>query len=374
MSISRNKNIRINYYGLSDVGIVRSDNQDSFGQFPGGVLDSSESRGLLFIVADGMGGHANGKEASSMAVQITSDEYYIAPPGEDVAKSLSHAVQSANAAVFQKSSGPSDGGQMGSTLSALVLHSDIAHIAHVGDSRIYRIRDNKLLQLTTDHTKVEELKRAGILNTEDAKNHPEKSVLNRALGVKEKVLIDLISDIILRKDDIFILCTDGLAAVTKEELIKIAVSETPRDACQKLIALANERGGADNSTVQVLKIESEPQVKTAKKRTDTPILRPLLLSMTFLLFLFSMVTIYIAFDYRKAVSRTIQTVTSEDRQNDSEQQSLYNRAQRYFEQNRYEEAIQAYQKLLIINPLDEDVIKALNNIAARFKIEGEKYE
>ena len=135
MNLSKQKKLQISYSGLSDVGVKRTENQDSYGQYPEDSLNSYTPGGLLFIVADGMGGHENGKEASRMAVRIVGEQYYTTGEKE-TGKSLNRVIQTANADIFQKASGSTDSYQMGTTISVLALTDDIAHIAHVGDSRI----------------------------------------------------------------------------------------------------------------------------------------------------------------------------------------------------------------------------------------------
>jgi len=372
MKKSSKQNIRIDYSGLSDVGMVRTENQDSFGQFPTSSLDSYQPGGLLFVVADGMGGHANGQEASQMAVRVTSEEYY-ASAGSKIDKVLAGAVNTANAAIFQKSALSQDKNQMGSTLSALAITGDLAHIAHVGDSRIYLIRDKQLRQLTTDHTKVEDLKRAGILNKEDAKNHPQKSVLNRALGIKEHMRVDVSTHIPLKSGDTFILCTDGVAKVTKDELLNIASHESPPQACGKIISLANERGGEDNSTVQIVRIETVAEPKTSEKKVKLSGQKTHLYGLSILAFVFILTTIYISNDYRKTKSISRGNVVLQNQIDTGEVKELFEKAQLYLKSGRYEEAVQTYQQVLMINPLDNDALRELNNIALHYTREGENF-
>jgi len=371
MRISPKNAIRLLYAGLSDVGLQRSENQDSFGQFPVDSLDSYQSGGLLFIVADGMGGHENGKEASHMAVSVMADEYY-AKQDKDIEQLLNRSIQTANATIFQKASTSSH--QMGTTLSALVVKENLAHIAHVGDSRIYLIREGMLRQLTTDHTKVEELKRAGIINKEEAKNHPEKSVLHRALGIKEQVRVDLATNILVKPADIFVLCSDGIALVKKDELVNIVRNETPQSACQKIIALANSRGGHDNSTVQVVKIEKEEGKKKSSLRKTLSGQILLWLGLALLTIIFVITTIYISVDYASIETKNISVKTEQDQSAPNEINDLHNRAKKFVKDARYDEAIQIYQQILVLNPLDLDALKELNRVAARFIRIAEEYE
>ncbi len=372
MKKSSKQNIRIDYAGLSDVGVVRAENQDSLGQFPVSSLDSYQPGGLLFIVADGMGGHANGQEASQMAVRITSEEYY-ASPGSKIDKVLAGAVNTANTAIFQKSALSQDRSQMGSTISTLAITGDLAHIAHVGDSRIYLIRDKQLRQLTTDHTKVEDLKRAGILNKEDAKKHPQKSVLNRALGIKKQVRVDVSTHIPVKSGDIFMLCTDGVAKVAKEEILNIASNENPRRACGKIIALANERGGEDNSTVQIVQIESVVEVKVPEKKIKLSGQKAHIYGLGIMTFVLILTTIYISNDYRKTKSVSRGNVVLQNQIDTGEVKELFEKAKLYIRSARYEEAVQTYQQVLMINPLDNDALRELNNIALHYTREGRKF-
>ena len=156
----------------------------------------------------------------------------------------------------------------------MVLEYDHAHIAHVGDSRIYKIADGNIIQFTNDHTEVGEMFRKGILNEEEAKNHPSKSVLVRAMGIEADVEVDLIENILLNSGDSFVLCSDGLAKVSTDEIKEAVLNNSAEEACKKLIALANESGGKDNVTIQVIKIISDhpakvPQYKPANKKNKS---------------------------------------------------------------------------------------------------------
>jgi hypothetical protein len=157
-----NKKLIISYGHATHQGLKRADNQDAFGKFPPDSLALSLPKGQLFIVADGMGGHANGKEASAMAVQIVQQVYF-ADPNENIPDSLRAAVEAANEKIHQRATSKLEFRGMGTTCTALVLKDDRAYIAHVGDSRAYRISKSKIEQLTQDHSKVAEMQRLGIL-------------------------------------------------------------------------------------------------------------------------------------------------------------------------------------------------------------------
>ncbi len=261
---------KIIYAGISDTGKVRTENQDSFGKFPKEDSPIELQKGQIFIVADGMGGHKEGKKASQTAIDLIQRVYYQLPE-KSIIERLRFAFENANFQLFHLSKGKMQFQKMGTTCSLLLIFKNQAHIAHVGDSRIFRIRRDKIEQLTEDHSWVAEMEKKGVLSEEEAKEHPERSVLLRALGIKSEVKVDIISNIDLNADDIFVLCTDGLSEVSLDELKSVAVENTPQIACQKLVDFANERGGNDNVTVQIVRVAGtllpqrvpdEPLVKT----------------------------------------------------------------------------------------------------------------
>lgn len=245
----------ITYGHATHRGLKRSENQDSFGKFPREHIDLSRPKGQLFIVADGMGGHLGGREASQMAVHIIEEEYF-STPDTDIPASLLHAFDEANRQILARShTDPSLHG-MGTTGTALVLKDGQACIAHIGDSRAYRITAEAFEQLTQDHSQVEELVRRNILTPEQAARHPQRNVLSRALGVQDDIEVDLFNNIPLRVGDHFLLCSDGLAKVASETIQKTVLSHSPQEACDLLVQMANEHGGHDNVTVQVIRINN----------------------------------------------------------------------------------------------------------------------
>jgi PPM family protein phosphatase len=271
--LKEKKELSINYYGASDIGLVRTENQDCFGKFPKDNNDLYQPKGVLFIVADGMGGHTGGKEASQLAVNVVSSEYY-SSTSDVIANALLFAFKSANLKIHQTSIDSPQFNKKGTTCSALVIVNDQAHIAHVGDSRIYKIADGNIIQFTNDHTEVGEMFRKGILSEKEAKNHPSKSVLVRAMGIEADIEVDLIENILLAYGDCFVLCSDGLAKVDTEEIKEAVLNNSTEEACKKLIALANERGGKDNVTVQVIKITGDnsevvPETKYVAKKNNS---------------------------------------------------------------------------------------------------------
>jgi protein phosphatase len=206
----------------------------------------------LFIVADGMGGHNAGREASELAVETLGNEYF-ASDSRDVETSLRHGFAAANTRIYRQStSGPAFAG-MGTTCTALVLTNGRAFIGHIGDSRIYRITRTKITQLTEDHSRVAELVRRAIITKEQARVHPERSQLYRAMGTRPEVDVDIVGPLTLPRSCHFLMCTDGLFNhVTEDEMQSIVLARPPAEACSSLIALANERGGHDNITLQII--------------------------------------------------------------------------------------------------------------------------
>ena len=254
--MSEKEKLTFSYFGSSNIGLIRSENQDSFGKFPPDDFNLYSEKGQLFIVADGMGGHAGGKEASSIAVDTINDVYFSSP--SDSLSALKEAIEKANNNIYNKSENSNQLKGMGTTCTVLILNEDKGLIAHIGDSRIYIVENNLspvIEQLTEDHTKVHEMVKEGILTEKEAKTYPAKSVLSRALGVGQKANADF-KTITIKKGQSYVMCSDGLAEVTKNEIAQIVSANSPEDACGKLINLSNERGGKDNVTVLVIKIGS----------------------------------------------------------------------------------------------------------------------
>jgi len=256
-----NQPITITFSNCTHKGMQRTDNQDAYGKFPTDNDALTNPMGQLFIVADGMGGHLAGKEASQMAVRIVPEAYF-AGGAETLPQSLQRAMESANEQIYHHSKSSAEFRGMGTTCTVLALKDDRAYVGHVGDSRAYRITRDQIELLTKDHSKVAEMQRLGILTPEEARKHPEKSHLYRALGIAAAVQVDLSDDLVFTPDDHFLLCTDGLAKVGDREIKKIVLSNSPQQACRKLIDLANKRGGADNVTIQVIRIESGEKARS----------------------------------------------------------------------------------------------------------------
>lgn len=234
------------------VGMARSENQDSPGMFP---ADPSEPapRGRLFVVADGMGGHRAGATASSLAVQTLSDVFFSSTSPHTVER-LREALHQANKVIYELGTSDRAFTGMGTTCSALVIAGDAVVFGHVGDSRIYRITRKSIEQITDDHSRVGELVRRGIITKEQAKVHPERSLLYRALGARESAEVDVAEAAPLHFSCWFLLCSDGLTNhVSDPELQSLVLSKPPAEAASALVEYANQRGGSDNITVIVIR-------------------------------------------------------------------------------------------------------------------------
>lgn len=236
----------------SHKGMRREINEDSLA-VPEGINPKILARkGMLYIVADGMGGHEAGKTASWMAVRTVMQEYYN-DPSPDIGLSLTRAVQIANAEIHRLAQEPAYG-KMGTTIVAAVIRGDELVVANVGDSRAYLIRRGKIKRITRDHSWVAEQVRAGILTEEEARHHEHRNIVTRSLGSRPEVEVDLFREK-LRPGDAVLLCSDGLTdEVQDEEIRQIVASNDPQEAANQLIELANQRGGADNITALVVNV------------------------------------------------------------------------------------------------------------------------
>lgn len=240
----------------SDVGCHRQQNQDNaiFIQ-PNG--SERNSKGFLAIVADGMGGHKAGEIASRLAIDVITTNFFMKKQNDPLG-SLQKAFAKANEVIYQRSNTNELLSGMGTTSTALLLKKGYAYFAHVGDSRLYRIHEGRLFLLTEDHTVVNQMLRNGLINPTEAKNHPERNVVTRALGTRPVVEIAVSRDPCpIKIGDFFILCTDGLYdLVSDDEIREITLSVAPHLACQTLIDLAKAKGGYDNISVGILAIRA----------------------------------------------------------------------------------------------------------------------
>ena len=240
-------------YSITDVGQKRTVNQDFVftSETPVGNLPN------LFVVADGMGGHKEGDFASSYAVEvllstIREDE------NSNPVKIIRAAIENANTQLLREASDNETMSGMGTTMVLVTIVGHYAYVANVGDSRLYLVDENKISQITKDHSLVEEMVRMGEISRDDARNHPDKNIITRALGAGRDVDVDFF-DIRLTPGDILLLCSDGLSNMVPDEDIRqvIRTSETLEETGRRLVSMANDNGGRDNIAVVLV----EPETK-----------------------------------------------------------------------------------------------------------------
>ena len=225
----------------SDVGRVRSDNQDRDLLAP-----------PLIAVADGMGGHRGGGTAAGMAVDALRGVGTTTDP-----TALLAALQEANRAIARAAMDDPDLTGMGTTATAALLEEGILYLVHVGDSRAYLIREGRIIQVTQDHSVVAEMVRRGTLSADDAESHPARHVITRALGIDADIDIDALR-VDLEPDDVVLLCTDGLSGPVEDDEILAVVdaAATLEDAADQLVRRANAAGGPDNVTVVLARVDA----------------------------------------------------------------------------------------------------------------------
>jgi protein phosphatase len=233
------------FTGLTDPGLLRSVNQDNF------YLDP---KGRFFIVADGMGGHAGGQEASQIATKQTEaylDEHWDSDIASDVL--LEEALKQANQGILEDQYNHPERGDMGTTAVIVMFRQDQPWYAHIGDSRLYRLRDSQLEQISEDHTWVARALKVGDISPEQAKVHPWRHVLFQCLGRKDLHQMD-IYPLDVRAGDRLLMCSDGLTEEVPDELISevLQSSETCEEAVTQLVEAAKKAGGSDNITVVII--------------------------------------------------------------------------------------------------------------------------
>lgn len=250
--------MKVIYKGLSDTGRKRGHNEDSF------LIDEALS---LFIVADGMGGHAGGGTASRIAVETVDAVLREAWDREDspfkedcplptsqIPAVLRRAVQEACYNIYEAAQSDVHLAGMGTTTVVLLLHGGNAFFAHVGDSRIYLIRGQLVQQVTEDHSLVNEQIRAGMITAEEALKSRYKNIITRSVGFEQTVQVDVMG-LVCEPGDTFVLCSDGMSNLVREgDILKLTSTDDLDAAVQGLVDLANERGGDDNITVVAVRV------------------------------------------------------------------------------------------------------------------------
>jgi protein phosphatase len=257
----------------SDVGCVREINEDNaryvVPQNGATAQNGAAARGLLVMVADGMGGHASGEVASELAVETVCREYFASSAAPDVA--LRKALEASNHAIHETARRDASKKGMGTTCTALCLLNGVAVSAHVGDSRLYLIRGGGIYLMSEDHSAVMELVRQGLLTPDEARRHENKNLITRALGLHPSVEVATWKEPFPLQDcDRFLLCSDGLYDLVEDaEILDRVLRCEPEQACSELIELAKQRGGHDNITVAVVHVEP---VSAADKSTTDAVL------------------------------------------------------------------------------------------------------
>lgn len=242
------------YAAASDIGLIRKNNEDCYA-----IVTHGRPLPCGLVIADGMGGHRKGELASRIAVDYASDmittQLEASTDRNLLPRILADICEKANIKVFLGSLESEENRGMGTTLTIAIVFSDQLILAHVGDCRAYLLHDNSLIQLTVDHTLVQELIDAGSLKASESANHPRRNVLTRALGAPEYMQADTMT-LPLTRGDRILLCTDGLHGFVGSEAIRTVLrkEKTAEKAVNRLVALANEQGGEDNVTVLVVNI------------------------------------------------------------------------------------------------------------------------
>ena len=250
----------------SDIGCVRANNEDSFGYWEPEDDRQFLRKGRLAVVADGMGGYEGGQEASRLAVE-TLMAVYRDFAGDDPQQALIEALQAAHDQIRQYSFAHPELRGMGTTCTAAAIvrvadgvadgsaQYDALYYVHVGDTRLYLIRDGQITQVTRDHSYVGRLVESGIISQEEAEHHPQRNILTAALGTNPDLIMDSPGHPApLRPEDVLLICTDGLWGQVREaEILDAVENKSAAQAGRRLIELARERGGPDNITVEILR-------------------------------------------------------------------------------------------------------------------------
>ncbi len=252
--------------GKTDVGRKRAANEDN-------MYNTITQNGLVSVVCDGMGGHVGGATASKIAVSTIIDNlnnvYY-----DDPRIAIGESIDKANRAIIQKATEQPELAGMGSTCVLLLVRSGKVYIGHVGDSRIYLVRSKRIIQLTKDHSYVQMLVDCGEITKEQAEHHPRKNEITNALGIPNMSPATIADDAIVPEaGDCFVLCSDGLSGMVSDDTICKIISRqsemNAQERVDRLVALANENGGVDNITVQLVEFPVSPNVVTDEKKFPT---------------------------------------------------------------------------------------------------------
>jgi protein phosphatase len=258
---------------LTDPGCVRERNEDYYCYFEPDDEEAFRARGRLLVVADGMGGHEGGEAASGIAVDTVRQTW--ASGTGDPAGLLIEALNNAQAAIQEFAREHPEFTGMGTTCTAVAIIGDTLYYGHVGDTRLYLIRNGGIRRLTHDHSLVQKLVDSGALTEEEAAEHPDRNVLVSALGMRGPVAVDVPDGgVPLEPGDTLLVCTDGLHGLVNDaELLDAVTRCEPRQACQELVQLARERGGPDNITLQIARLTGAEPVPALPARPKSAALK-----------------------------------------------------------------------------------------------------
>jgi PPM family protein phosphatase len=243
---------------LTDVGCERTENEDNLCYAEPDDDDEYLKRGRLVVVADGMGGHEGGQVASQLAVDAVRD-VFLNSEYSDPTEALVTAYQAAHNSIHEHVHDHPELTGMGTTCTSAVLRGSQLTYGHVGDSRLYLLRNGSITRLTRDHSYVQQMVDKGVISAEEAKTHPSRNILTSALGSDSAVEADFAeAPIPMQPGDILLLCTDGLhGLVSDEEMLALSCRQPPTAACRELVEMAKARGGFDNITVQILRFDGD---------------------------------------------------------------------------------------------------------------------
>src|SRR5258708_1742757 len=254
------KKLRLASAAKSDVGLRRERNQDNTTHYVPADEHELAEKGALFVVCDGMGGHAAGEVAAELGIETIRKEYFAHPPA-DIISGIADASKAANEGIFTYARSHAEMSGMGTTCVTLVLQGGRAYIVNIGDSRAYILRNGVMRQVTQDHSWVAEQVRAGVLTEEQAHTHAHRNVITRSLGTQATVTADLFIETLAEGDRV-LLCSDGLHGYVEEAAIEreLLRHDQPDESVQALIDLANDNGGPDNITAVVVHLLELPPV------------------------------------------------------------------------------------------------------------------
>jgi serine/threonine protein phosphatase PrpC len=240
---------------MSDIGCQRENNEDRYTYWESDADEEFARKGRLAVVADGMGGHEGGQEASRIAVDAI-EEVFSGTSGIDPQALLVTGFQTAHERILQYAAEHPELHGMGTTATAIALLENQLYYAHVGDSRLYLVRGADISRLTRDHSYVGRLVENGVISSEEAETHPQRHILTAALGAGTETAPDTPPHAIaLQKGDVLVLCTDGLWSLLSEsEIPSVVAGRELAEACQAMIKIAKDRGAPDNITVQLIRM------------------------------------------------------------------------------------------------------------------------